>query len=65
MEARTPFPKLFVNTDRGSILVGRQRNFCRQWANQTEIAVRESHFLQEDSPAELGHAIADFVRQSG
>jgi haloalkane dehalogenase len=56
-------PKLFINADPGSILVGRQREFCRAWANQTEVTVKGRHFLQEDSPDEIGHALADFVRR--
>jgi haloalkane dehalogenase len=56
-------PKLFTNADPGSILVGRQREFCRAWRNQTEIAVKGLHFLQEDSPDEIGQAVADFVRR--
>jgi len=51
-------PKLFINAEPGSILVGPQRQFCRGWQNQTEITVRGSHFLQEDSPDEIGAAIA-------
>ena len=56
-------PKLFINADPGSILVGRQREFCRAWANQTEVTVKGRHFLQEDSPDEIGRALADFVRR--
>ncbi|MBK7727967.1 MAG: haloalkane dehalogenase [Gammaproteobacteria bacterium] len=55
-------PKLFVNAEPGSILVGRQREFCRSWPNQREITVKGSHFLQEDSPDEIGAAVAGFVR---
>jgi len=58
----SPVPKLFVNGDPGSILVGAQRDFCRAWPNQREVTVRGSHFLQEDSPAEIGGAIAAFVQ---
>lgn len=60
--AGSTVPKLFVNADPGSILVGPQRDFCRTWPNQTEITVRGSHFIQEDSPDEIGRALADFVR---
>ena len=60
--ARSPLPKLFVNANPGSILVGAQREFCRGWPNQQEVTVRGSHFLQEDSPVEIGQAIVDFVR---
>jgi haloalkane dehalogenase len=54
-------PKLFVNAEPGSILVGAQREFCRAWPNQQEVTVRGTHFLQEDSPDEIGRAIAGFV----
>jgi haloalkane dehalogenase len=60
---RSPLPKLFVNANPGSILVGAQREFCRAWPNQQEVTVRGSHFVQEDSPAEIGQAIARFLRQ--
>jgi haloalkane dehalogenase len=61
--AKSPLPKLFINADPGSILVGPPREFCRTWPNQREVTVRGSHFLQEDSPAEIGRAIAGFLRQ--
>ena len=55
-------PKLFVNAEPGTILTGAQREFCRRWPNQQEVTVRGSHFIQEDSPAEIGQAIAAFLR---
>jgi len=51
-------PKLFINADPGAILIGAQREFCRSWPNQTEVKVSGNHFLQEDSPHEIGKAIA-------
>jgi len=60
---QSPLPKLFVNADPGAILIGPQREFCRQWPNQQEVTVRGSHFIQEDSPHEIGAALADFVQQ--
>ena len=54
-------PKLFVNADPGTILIGEQREFCRTWPNQTEVTVAGSHFIQEDSPDEIGQAIADWL----
>ncbi|OGK95555.1 MAG: haloalkane dehalogenase, partial [Candidatus Rokubacteria bacterium RIFCSPHIGHO2_02_FULL_73_26] len=48
--ATSPLPKLFVNADPGTILIGPQREFCRTWPNQEEVSVRGSHFVQEDSP---------------
>jgi haloalkane dehalogenase len=56
----TQIPKLFINGDPGAILVGEMRDFCRTWKNQEEVTVRGKHFLQEDSPCEIGHAIADW-----
>jgi len=60
--AQCDLPKLFVNAEPGSILVGAQREFCRRWPNQTEVTVRGAHFIQEDSPAEIGQAVARWVR---
>ena len=59
--ATTTTPKLFVNAEPGSILVGAQREFCRTWPNQREVTVAGSHFVQEDSPAEIGRALAQFL----
>ncbi len=50
-------PKLFINAEPGSILIGAQREFCRSWPNQTEITVAGLHFIQEDSGAEIGAAL--------
>ena len=58
--AKSPIPKLFINAEPGSILVGVQRDFCRSWTNQTEVTVKGLHFIQEDSPDAIGHAIADW-----
>jgi haloalkane dehalogenase len=60
--AKSDVPKLFINAEPGSILVGRQREVCRTWPNQTEVTVKGLHFVQEDSPDEIGRAVADFVR---
>ena len=61
--ATSDIPKLFINADPGSILVGRERDFCRTWANQEETTVAGLHFIQEDSPDEIGRAIAAFIRE--
>jgi haloalkane dehalogenase len=55
-------PKLLVNAEPGAILVGAQREFCRSWPNQSEVTVSGSHFIQEDSPDEIGRALADWYR---
>ena len=54
-------PKLFINADPGSILVGEQREFVRSWKNLQEITVKGNHFIQEHSPNEIGAAIKDFL----
>lgn len=59
--ASNDLPKLFVNADPGAILIGPVREFCRTWANQTEVTVKGSHFIQEDSGAEIGQAIATWI----
>ncbi len=58
--AENDLPKLFVNAEPGAILIGAQREFCRGWKNQTEATVKGSHFIQEDSPHEIGKAIANW-----
>ena len=54
-------PKLFINADPGSILVGDQREFVRSWKNLQEVTVKGNHFIQEHSPNEIGAAIKDFL----
>jgi haloalkane dehalogenase len=54
-------PKLFINAEPGAILIGDQRNFCRGWLNQTEVTVGGIHFIQEDSPHEIGKALSDWL----
>ncbi len=55
-------PKLFIDADPGIILIGPQREFCNAWPNQTKTTVKGTHFIQEDSPVEIGQAVAAFVR---
>lgn len=55
--ATTDIPKLFVNADPGAILIGRQRDFCRGFKNQTEVTVPGIHFIQEDSAVEIAAAL--------
>lgn len=59
--ASSNIPKLFVNAEPGSILIGKQREFCRSWPNQQEVTVKGLHFIQEDSGPEIGQAIADWL----
>jgi hypothetical protein len=59
-------PKLFIDADPGAVLLDRPgRDLCRGWTNQTEVRVESSDFVQEDSPDEIGQAIADWLRGRG
>jgi len=60
--ASSEMPKLFINADPGSILTGEQREFCRTWPNQQEVTVKGLHFIQEDSPVEIGQAVAQWMK---
>ena len=53
--------KLFINAEPGAILIGNQREFCRSWSNQKEVTVPGNHFVQEDSPDEIGGAILQWL----
>jgi haloalkane dehalogenase len=59
--AGSSVPKLFLDADPGSILVGRQRTLVRRWPALTEVTVPGSHFVPEDSPDEIGQALAKWV----
>lgn len=61
--SQSPLPKLFINAEPGGILIGPQREFCRSWPNQREITVPGIHYLQEDSPDEIGRAVAGWLRE--
>ncbi len=63
LETSSDLPKLFVNAQPGSILVGRQRDYCRSWPNQQEVTVKGTHFIQEDSPVEIGQAVARWLKE--
>jgi haloalkane dehalogenase len=60
--AENDLPKLFVNAEPGAILIGDIREFCRSWKNQREVTVPGSHFIQEDSGAAIGRAIAAWMQ---
>jgi len=61
LSADTSVPKLFVNADPGALTAGDAREFCRTWPNQTEITVKGTHFIQEDSPDEIGAALRTWL----
>jgi haloalkane dehalogenase len=57
-----PIPKLLIVADPGAILRGAALEFARTWKHQREVKVKGTHFIQEDSPDEIGQAIADWYR---
>jgi haloalkane dehalogenase len=54
-------PKLFVRAEPGTYSAA-LLEFCRSWREQSEVTVRGHHCLQEDSPDEIGQAIAAWLR---
>ena len=56
-------PKLFIDAKPGAILTGTSRDYCRTWKNQTEVTVKGSHFIQEDSPEDIGKAISEWLEK--
>jgi haloalkane dehalogenase len=58
-------PKLFVDADPGSILVGEQREFAAGLPHQTRVTVPGSHFVQEDSGRLIGEATAAWLADVG
>ena len=56
-------PKLFINAEPGAITTGNIRDFCRSWKNQTEVTVKGIHFIQEDSPDEIGKALSKWYKE--
>jgi haloalkane dehalogenase len=60
--ARSPIPKLFINAEPGALITGRAREYCRAWPNQREVTVKGIHYLQEDSPNEIGVALRTFIK---
>ena len=63
--AEADVPKLFINAEPGALIRGRIRELIRTWPNLTETTVSGTHFVQEDSPDEIGAAVAEFVRTNG
>jgi haloalkane dehalogenase len=54
-------PKLLVSAEPGAILTGKVLAFARTFPNQKETNVAGNHFIQEDSPDDIGAAVAGFV----
>jgi len=59
--AETEIPKLFINAEPGALIIGPARDLVRSWPNLAETTVAGTHFIQEDSPDEIGKAISDWL----
>jgi haloalkane dehalogenase len=60
--AKSDLPKLFIKAEPGALLGGGANlETVRAWPTQTEVTVAGVHFVQEDSPDEIGRAIADWM----
>jgi haloalkane dehalogenase len=61
--ATSGVPKLFVKAEPGLLMAGAANlDFARGLPAQTEVTVAGLHFVQEDSPDEIGEAIAGWMR---
>jgi len=63
--ARSPLPKLFINSELSAVLIGEHRDMVRRWPNLTEVTVRGLHYIHEDSPDDIGRALAEWYRSLG
>ena len=60
--AESEVPKLFIRADPGMMVTGTVAERCRGFPNQTEILVKGAHYIQEDSPDEIGEAVANWMQ---
>ena len=58
---KSDVPKLLITAKPGAILRGEMLELCRRWPNQREVEVAGIHFIQEDSPDEIGKAISGWL----
>jgi len=59
----TEIPKVFIRGEPGGLIQGPHIDFCRSLPNTREVAVSGIHYIQEDSPNEIGQAVAALVRE--
>ena len=61
--ATSRFPKLWFKVEPGAILTNAKLVAAvRSWPNLTELTVKGIHFVQEDSPDEIGQAVANWMK---
>jgi haloalkane dehalogenase len=64
--ATSRFPKLWFKVEPGAILTNAKLVAAvRSWPNLTELTVKGIHFVQEDSPDEIGQAVANWMKTLG
>src|SRR6266851_10003405 len=56
-------PKLFIDAEPGVFITGRIRRLASSLPKQHRVVVGGLHFVQEDSPDEVGRAIAGWLEQ--
>lgn len=61
--AESPIPKLYIHVQPESVMKGHVLDRVRTFPNQTEVTVDGLHYVQEDSPHEIGTALADWYRK--
>jgi haloalkane dehalogenase len=59
--ASSKIPKLFIEALPG-VMFESHRQFARSWPNQQHMKIKGGHFVQEDSPHEVGEAIASWMK---
>jgi haloalkane dehalogenase len=64
--AKSNVPKLFLRAEPGGILAhGAVLDLARSFPAQTEVTISGRHFVQEDSPDEIGRAVAGWIKTLG
>src|SRR5215469_16605516 len=61
----SPVPKLFFKAEPGAIATHKDVAFIRTFPALTEVMVAGRHYIQEDSPDEIGSAIASWMKTLG
>jgi len=59
--ASSNIPKLYIEAIPG-VMFESHREFAKSWPNQTHVKAKGSHFVMEDSPDEIGEAIATWLQ---
>ena len=60
---KTEIPKLFLHAEPGVIVRDHPLGLIQMFLEQEEVTIKGHHFAQEDSPHEIGEAVAAFVKR--